>query len=354
MPPKKRTPKTTIDYECNDTFEDDLTLLMAEDAEDVEMKGIISVANPSSQLDTDSASLDAEPTTEPKAFRINAQTFSVTYPKCDVSKEFMIDKFKKYRPIDHICVCHEKHKSGDLHLHIYVRFQKKINIKNANCWDIKDPKGIGNTENGYFHPNIQATRSAPNWYNYVKEEGNYIEDMNYDFLSPVNYNKRKADFLAFKRDIYTRNLDWSDLKSVTINNIEYKNEGKKRHILLVTDPDWGKTQFIEDTFEGKAIFKANNSNYPLDDYAEQPIIIFDDYIPKASLLLSISNVYKTLTPVGATRYNNIYYKLYQQRWMFVMLNTLPDYSTWENIKARFYIIDLRINKETNSLYSEPP
>lgn len=278
-----------------------------------------------------------------KKFRINAQTFALTYPKCPLTKERVQKFIKNKHPYDHIATCEEKHKDGTPHLHVYVRFQKKLNIKDEKHFDIH--KTVDNIELYRYHPNIQGCRNSKQWYEYVLKGGNYIQNFDWDFLSPKDFLKRKNDFEAFKMHLYKISLSQCP-KEITLNETLFKNEGKKRHICLITDPNWGKTQWIEDTFEGKSIFKANNGKYPLDDYDGEEIIIFDDYIPKCNLLLNISNVYKTLTPVGDTRYHTKYWPLKQQRWIILLLNTPPDYTIRDNIIARFNIIDLRKDKLT--------
>lgn len=278
---------------------------------------------------------------EKKEFRVNAQTFALTYPRCHLSKERVQGVIKNLHPFEHIATCKENHKDGYPHLHVYVRFQSKLNIKKETHFDIID-QGVT------FHPNIQGVRYAKQWFEYVLKGDNYIQDFDWNFLSPKDFQKRKADFEAFKIYLYKRNLEASP-KELILNETTYKNEGKKRHIMLITDPDWGKTAWIENTFEGKSLYKANKSKYPLDGYDGEEVIIFDDFIPPSSLLLNASNVYKTLTPIGETRYFQKHWPLNQQRWMFIMLNTLPDYAVRENIVARFQIIDLRVNKMVTTL-----
>lgn len=272
-----------------------------------------------------------------KEFRINAQNFALTYPRCYLTTDRVQTFIKNKRAIDHIVTCTEKHKDGTPHLHVYVRFQKKLNIKKETFFDIKENDKL-------YHPNIQVMKYPQKWYEYVKKDGNFIEDFNWDFLSQCNYIKRKNDFEAFKMDIFRRSLKACP-KEVTLNNTVYKNEGKLRHICIVTDPDWGKTQWVEDTFEGYDIVKGNKGKYALDDYDGQEVILFDDHMPNASLLLNISNIYKTMTPIGETRYHNRYWPLYQQRWIFIFLNTIPEYMLWPNMKARFHLIDLRKHQD---------
>lgn len=51
------------------------------------------------------------------------------------------------------------------------------------------------------------------------------------------------------------------------------------------------------------MYKRTKTKYPFDDYADEPVIIYDDYWPELGELLHMSNCYSTRTPVwGDTRY----------------------------------------------------
>lgn len=39
-------------------------------------------------------------------------------------------------------VAQEEHKDGHLHIHCYLELDKKINVKNANKFDIKDTNDV--------------------------------------------------------------------------------------------------------------------------------------------------------------------------------------------------------------------
>lgn len=276
-------------------------------------------------------------TPETPKFRCQAKTMALTYPQCDLSKEDMIEFLKSKYPIEHVAVCRERHADGGFHLHVYVRWRKKVDIKNAKTFDIKG-----------FHPKIEPCRSPENWYKYIhKEDINVIEDFSFDFLSGNNFNKRKSDFDAWTQYLYKRKLDQTPLRVIDLKGMTFENTGKKRHICLVTDPDWGKTSWVENTFEGRAVYKVAGNKYPFDHYDGEPHIIFDDMIPPLQLLLNASNIYKTLTPVyGDTRYGVKYWPIKSERILILLLNDLPTYSDNEAFTARFNIIDLRTVKNT--------
>lgn len=272
---------------------------------------------------------------EAPRFRVSALQFFVTYPQCDIPPDEIIEFFKKKRPYSHICVAQETHEDGNFHLHVYVKWQKKYDCSSAKAFDYKG-----------FHPNIQGVRSPEKVFNYVRKSGNYIQDFSFDFLDDKNFIKRKNDFDSFTD--YVRNQELKEFNGpLILNGIEYAIKGlKDRHLCIVADANWGKTEWIENTFEGYQIYKPNGGRYPMDHYNSEKVLIFDDHIPKLELLLSCSNVYKTKTPVGDTRYTVKFWPMKQERLMILLLNEIPTYAEYPAFMARFKIIDLRTIKTT--------
>lgn len=107
-------------------------------------------------------------------FRINAKSFSLTFPQCDASKEELLHHLQQMQPV-YVGVCREAHESGAPHLHAAVFFKKKKNIKDAKHFDF----------NG-FHCNIQATKRESLWVKYLKKDGDFIESG----TIPAQYSSR--------------------------------------------------------------------------------------------------------------------------------------------------------------------
>ena len=211
-----------------------------------------------------------------KAFRVQAKGFLVTYSRCPIPKEILIEWFKNFKPIEHIAVAEEVHLDGSPHLHIYVKFQQKINLKNERAWDY-----VYQGKN--YHPSIEGMRHPPSAYQYVTKHGNYLEEFSWDFMSSNNFIRRKNDFEAFEGYIHAKKLKEFE-GPLIFNSVEYPIKGvKKRHLCIITDPSWGKTDWVENTFEGFKIYKPVNGRYPMDNYNGEKILIFDDFMPEFSL-----------------------------------------------------------------------
>lgn len=115
---------------------------------------------------------------------------------------------------------------------------------------------------------------------------------------------------------------------------------KKRHWLVVGAPDHGKTYQIQQMFEGKKVFMADETRYPFEGYQHEDIIIYDDVIPTLERLISISNTWKLKRSVGETRNFKVFWKKNHTRTIIMTLNVLPEYSNKPAFTARFNIVNL--------------
>jgi hypothetical protein len=104
-------------------------------------------------------------------FRVNAKSVFLTYPKCLLTKEELITHLKTLKhTFNYYCVCIEAHEDGTPHLHCVLKFNKKVDIRNETYFDLQG-----------YHPNIQTTKNINASINYIKKDGNYLEDGVCDF-----------------------------------------------------------------------------------------------------------------------------------------------------------------------------
>jgi len=98
-------------------------------------------------------------------FRINCKSVFLTYPKCLLSKEELLEYLKSLKhPFNYAIICIESHEDGTPHLHCVLKFIKKVDIRKETYFDF----------NGY-HPNIQTTKNINASINYIKKDGDYLE-----------------------------------------------------------------------------------------------------------------------------------------------------------------------------------
>lgn len=104
---------------------------------------------------------------ETEKFRLNAKKFFLTYP--NTSKGFKVQKVLKAisekAEIKYFLGSQEPHKSGRWHVHLYIEFFDKIDVKSPDYFDIEF---YGNR-----HPNIQKPRNLSKLWRYIKKGGDY-------------------------------------------------------------------------------------------------------------------------------------------------------------------------------------
>jgi len=99
-----------------------------------------------------------------RPFRINAKSFFITYPQCDLNKEIVQDWFKEKFDVIGLRVCKELHADGRPHIHVVFHLEGPFQTRNPRFFDIDG-----------FHPNLQPTRSISASYAYIAKEGDYID-----------------------------------------------------------------------------------------------------------------------------------------------------------------------------------
>ena len=99
-----------------------------------------------------------------KKFRFNGMQAFLTYPRCELDKQELVDFLQTFGPTDRYIVCREEHKDGTPHLHAYVKWHKKLNLSNERCFDL-----------GGHHPNITSPKSYYAVCKYVRKGDDYIE-----------------------------------------------------------------------------------------------------------------------------------------------------------------------------------
>lgn len=101
----------------------------------------------------------------PRAFRVDARNFAITYPNQAnsdaLSIRVLIDRFTALGSSYGI-VCQELHEDGTPHYHALVQFPKKKDVCNQAFFDIAG-----------CHPNVQGCRSVSDWSDYIMKTPNY-------------------------------------------------------------------------------------------------------------------------------------------------------------------------------------
>ncbi|CDR55239.2 Replication Initiator Protein [Mirabilis leaf curl virus] len=106
-------------------------------------------------------------------FRIQAKNIFLTFPKCSLSKETLLQHFQNLSlpsNIKYIKICRELHQNGEPHLHALLQFEGKLTITNNRTFDIVHPSCSTS-----FHPNIQGAKSSSDVKQYIDKDGDTTE-----------------------------------------------------------------------------------------------------------------------------------------------------------------------------------
>jgi len=274
----------------------------------------------------------------------------------------MVQAFKNHCeanaiPLGQLVVGREKHSDEEgKHFHLAVKFTKKWRTSNVRALDI-------NIGGNVFHPNWKTLPKEPNWerwISYCKKEGEFhqegfLENL-FTFKHWQNYKKNKADLEAWERDAKKQqNRNPFPFNLPSGEEIKEPALGDKRcNWVIYGPPDTGKTFWSQSTFANtKAYMRPNAKTYIFEYgvYNQEPVIIYDDIVPKLDELINVSNVWMIQQNVpGESRYNPNYWKLGQRRVIIWLMNEerLPDYAIKGNERYKIFRSRFRFLKATVS------
>lgn len=96
------------------------------------------------------------------AFRLQGKHLSLTYPRCNGSREELLTHLREKCAtwgIKYWAISQEAHEDGGNHLHAAIGLNRKCDIRNASLLDFQDS-----------HGNYQAARDPAAWVKYVLKE----------------------------------------------------------------------------------------------------------------------------------------------------------------------------------------
>lgn len=125
---------------------------------------------PDNTRDTDNNGKTSSTSTtrDQSTFRLNATQLFLTYPQCSLDPTEALQLLtealkKKKRTISEYLIAKEKHKDGNDHLHVWLKLDKKVDIRSASLLDLKN-----------HHGNYQSARSSSRVKAYCSKEGDFI------------------------------------------------------------------------------------------------------------------------------------------------------------------------------------
>lgn len=281
------------------------------------------------------------PRAKPSTFRIQSKKFFLTYPRCDLSKETVLEFLRTKGTLVDYVICIEDHKEHDenggigTHLHACVVYNRMLNITSERAFDIQE-----------FHPNVQKTKNHSDARVYCMKDGNFIMNSKvapFDYLNGHNFIKRKADYDAQTRALEQLTLVdpvWPIL--LHDRKTEWSPVGKQRGLWLVGDANTGKTTWFREQFDQRnyRYFSANQQPYPFEHYNGEQVLLFDDRDPTLDDIKNCINIHGRSHSVGKSRFQQFYWKYSGTEFynvMIVLSNHVPVFVNDDAFKARFTV-----------------
>lgn len=179
-------------------------------------------------------------------FRINAKNFFLTYPHCSLDLEKFIHSSDKY------IIAREKHQDGDSHVHCYLHYEVKKNIRDPKYFDVEG-----------HHGNYMSCRNPNNVIAYVKKDGEYITNFSEEELKKCNVKSKRealAEALIEEKRITKKlimehpeviflNFDSVNKWLAQIQKFDNQSQpsppqNKRRHIWIYGPSNSGKTTWL--------------------------------------------------------------------------------------------------------------
>lgn len=123
---------------------------------------------------------------------------------------------------------------------------------------------------------------------------------------------------------------------------------KRRHWLIIGPPDIGKSEMVSKQFKGRAVYMRPNNDTPFEYgvYSQQPVIIYDDCVPRWEELVEVTNIHDIERQVpGKSRYRANFWELGQARVVIWLLNrfNVPPYARDDGRDERQALFHARFN-----------
>lgn len=177
-------------------------------------------------------------------FNFNAKRVFLTYPRCTLEKEELLEWAKTISEPLTFHIAKELHEDGTPHLHALLQWDTKVHTTNERFFDCKG-----------YHPNVKKVNNAASLKNhvqYVKKYGDFItnevevlgkrallfKELINEGLNP-EFVRRNPEIMQFNLG----NLK-SWLHLVRPHSVALKQLPKKRHIWLSGGRNSGKTTFL--------------------------------------------------------------------------------------------------------------
>lgn len=158
--------------------------------------------------------------------RIQAKGWFLTWPKCPIGKQAVLEELQaKFNIVEYV-ICEEMHQDGDAHCHAFIKVAKKIQWRP----DLFDVQG--------YHGNYQVAKSWRSVIGYVKKDGNFISNIDVKAAMQMKSKMKKEDLLKDVDEVLDSGLITPmQVASFYKNSMVYKMLQQKRTLMPDKLPD---------------------------------------------------------------------------------------------------------------------
>lgn len=230
---------------------------------------------------------------ETSAFRVDSKSWFLTYPRCSLDKEVVLDLLKaKGKPIVGAVVASELHEDGSPHVHVYLLLGDRFNCRNPRFWDL-----------GSHHGNYQAAKSLEAVIKYIKKDGNYLEFGTLNWEEKLKSRKEHRRYLGAKLIGGTPLLEVvqedpallfglkklrEDLTVWTQLSLKPTDASDVRGIWIWGPPGVGKSRYVR-CQEPSLYLKAQNKWW--DGYIGEKAVLIDDFDKQGTCLSHLLKIW---------------------------------------------------------------
>lgn len=218
-----------------------------------------------------------------------AKGWLLTYPKCPLTKEEVLESLRGTGTIVEYVICEEKHQDGSPHCHAFIKYDKRTRFA-PHKWDLYIGSEI-------YHGNYQVAKSWKACSAYVKKDGNYISNINVE-----NAQKHKSKGIQLEHmDMDPLDLLESGIlppmslpsflksqqayqllkrkRDMLRQDDENENREKKRHVWIYGESNVGKSEKLREFIKEKGVENCFQMppNNDWTGYTNERYLYYDEY-----------------------------------------------------------------------------
>lgn len=211
-------------------------------------------------------------------FRLESKNLFLTYPKCDLSKEDIINELRRKlgENLKNYVVAEENHESGEPHRHVYLNLSNQIRTRDSRYFDIRG-----------YHGNYQGCRGVSAVIRYCTKESDYTAnfDISKYTSKPPNREEIGRELLEGKK-VSELVIKYPKLlfgyKRLCDDIAKFRSDiGMRREITNVRGtwiygpPGIGKSRKARTEFPKPIFIKQQNKWW--DGYSGEESVLIDDF-----------------------------------------------------------------------------